>query len=128
MNGANGTVHEMLSADPNLLWERALDLACGDHAMAGRLLEMIVRTNRTTLDSLRESCETASWEEVGSAAHRIAGSARMLERDDLLAMLTQLEAAACKRDVTQASAVIPRVIEALAKLETLIGTALGNNH
>lgn len=88
---------------------------------------MILQTNRSTLDSLRRSFETASWDSVASSAHRIAGSARMLKCDDLIAQLTQLEAAARDRDIALATALLPPLIDAIKRLDVSIGKALDNN-
>ncbi|MFM0508942.1 Hpt domain-containing protein [Paraburkholderia sp. RL17-373-BIF-A] len=126
MKAADAMDHTVFSADAHLLWQKALDLACGDHATAGRLLEMISQTNRTTLDSLCEGSEVACWDSVGSAAHRIAGSARMLECHDLIALLIQLETAARAHDIAAATAVLPCVIDAIEELDVSIAKALGN--
>ncbi|EIF35531.1 Hpt domain-containing protein [Burkholderia sp. Ch1-1] len=112
--------------DPHLLRQKALELAGGDHVTARHLLEMIAQTDRTALAALRDSFKAASWDSVGSAAHRIAGSARMLECHEMLALLTRLEAAARARDVALAAALLPRVADALGELNISIGEALIN--
>ncbi|ACD21174.1 Hpt protein [Paraburkholderia phytofirmans PsJN] len=116
----------VLPVNADSLWNTALDLACGDKAAAARLLEMIAHTNRTTLDTMRKSFEAACWDSVGSAAHRIAGSARMLECDDLIALLIQLETAARARDIAGATAALPCVIDTIERLDVSIVKALGN--
>jgi HPt (histidine-containing phosphotransfer) domain-containing protein len=126
MKAVDGMTHAVYFTDPHSLWDAALELVSGDHVTAGRLLEMIAQTNRATLASLRESFEAASWASVGSAAHRIAGSARMLDCGDLTALLTQLEAAARERDIALAIALLPCVVDAIEELDVSIGKALGH--
>jgi HPt (histidine-containing phosphotransfer) domain-containing protein len=120
--------HTVFPVNADSLWNRALDLACGDHATAARLLEMIAHTNRTTLDALRNSFEASCWDSVGSAAHRITGSARMLACDDLIASLIQVEAATRARDIARATAALPSVIDAIKRLDVSIAKALGNRN
>ncbi|MFM0061230.1 Hpt domain-containing protein [Paraburkholderia phytofirmans] len=112
---------------PHSLWEATLELACGDHATAERLLEMILQTNRSTLGSLRESFKAACWDSVASSAHRIAGSARMLKCDDLIAQLTQLETAARGRDIALATALLPSLIDAIEELDVAIAKTLDSD-
>ena len=115
----------MRCGEPHRLHVKALELTGDDHACARRLLELITETNRTTLMALRDSVETAEWDCVGSAAHRIAGSARMFDCSDLLALLTQLETAAREREAAVATTLLPRVAEAVASLDRSIGSILG---
>lgn len=116
--------HAKTCADFAQLRAKAIELVGDDERAIKRLLELIAETNRTTLASLRENAEAALWELVSSAAHRIAGSARMLDCDALLTLLTQLEAAARGRNRELATALVPRVADALARLDASIETAL----
>jgi HPt (histidine-containing phosphotransfer) domain-containing protein len=104
----------------------ALELAGDDHAVARRLLEMIADTNRTTLASLQDSVAAASWDEVAGAAHRIAGSARLLACGELIALLIDLEAAARERQQAVAGKLLPLVVDALARLGVSIDAAVGD--
>lgn len=120
-----GATNQVVPAgDPSMFRQKALELAGGDQVTARRLLEMIAQTNRTTLAALHDSFRAASWDSVGSAAHRIAGSARMLECHKGITLLTRLEAAARKRDIVLATALLPRVADALGEFDTSIGKAL----
>lgn len=103
---------------------KALELTGGDAFSARRLLTLIVETNRAALAQLHAGFEAATWDSVSSAAHRIAGSARMLECDDLLALLIQLEAAARGREVGTVTALMRSVADALASLDASIGSTL----
>ena len=105
---------------------KALELAGDDQAIAKRLLEMIADTNRTTLAALRDSLAAASWDDVASVAHRIAGSARLLACGELIALLTRLEAAAREREYAVASTLLPLVVDAVAQLNVSIANAVGD--
>ena len=111
-------------SDPRLLREKARELVGDDEHAIRRLLELIVETNRTTLTSLSEHLQAARWEGVGSAAHRIAGSARMLGCDALIALLTDLEAAARAQNSELATALLPVLTDALASIDRSIAHAL----
>ena len=116
--------HGVPAAGPQSFRQKALELAGGDHVTARRLLEMIAQTNRTSLAALHDSFKAASWDSVGSAAHRIAGSARMLECHEGITLLIRLEAAARQRDIALATALLPRVADALGAFNVSIGQAL----
>ncbi|CAD6557693.1 hypothetical protein LMG28727_06418 [Paraburkholderia kirstenboschensis] len=115
---------EISCPDPRLLWGKALDLVGDDEHAAAHLLGLIADTNQTTLASLHEHLQVARWEGVGSAAHRIAGSARMLDCGALIALLTALEAAARAQNSELATALVPVVAEAVATLDKSIAEAL----
>jgi HPt (histidine-containing phosphotransfer) domain-containing protein len=106
------------------LLAKAVELAGGDQVVALHLLEMIVETNEDTLGWLQESIGAESWESVASAAHRIVGSARMLESSELIALFTGLEEAARRQEGVVVGALLPLAIDALAKLNVLIKAAL----
>ncbi|SIO71429.1 Hpt domain-containing protein [Burkholderia sp. GAS332] len=103
---------------------KVLELACGDDVTAVRLLHLIIDTNRTTLTQLCDKLKAGSWEEVSSAAHRIAGSARMLDCFGLIALLTRLEAAAREREAALATALLSLVVDALESLDVSMQEAL----
>ncbi|AXF18697.1 Hpt domain-containing protein [Paraburkholderia caledonica] len=115
---------EISCPDSRLLWEKALNLVGDDEHAAAHLLVLIADTNQTTLASLHEHFEVARWEGVGSAAHRIVGSARMLDCGALIALLTALEAAARAHYSELATALMPVVAEAVATLDKSIAKAL----
>jgi len=109
------------------LYAKALELTGHDLAAATRLLKLIVDTNQSALTWLCDSFAEASWDGVASAAHRIAGSARMLECDELVALLKQLEAAAGGLETKLAAVLRPRVVKALERLNASIQEALDSN-
>ncbi|AFT88876.1 hypothetical protein LMG9964_05860 [Paraburkholderia phenoliruptrix] len=123
-----GGVHSMKAAtfcpDSYFVNARARDLVGDDERAVRRLLELIAETNRSTLASLHQSFEAGRWGELASAAHRMAGSARMLGHDELLAVLSDLEAAARTQDRERATAHMPLIAEALARLGKSIEEAL----
>lgn len=116
--------HALPSGQPSILYAKALELAGHDHVTAARLLKLIVDTNQSTLALLRDSFARTSWDVLGSAAHRLAGSARMLECHELLALLEQLEAVARKQELALVTALLPCVVDALESLDASIQKAL----
>ncbi|WP_236077272.1 Hpt domain-containing protein [Paraburkholderia domus] len=103
---------------------KVLELACGDESAVGHLLRLIVDTNRSALATLRDSYEAQLWDQMGSAAHQIAGSARMLDCGGLIALLTRLEAAAREREIELLKALVPLVATTLESLELSVREAL----
>jgi HPt (histidine-containing phosphotransfer) domain-containing protein len=103
----------------------AAELAGGDLRVARRLLEMIVETNRTTLVLLRDSVDAKAWDLAANAAHRLAGSARMLECDNLVTLINELEAAARARQDVLVSALLSQVVSAVTEFEISVKLALG---
>lgn len=114
-----------LSGDAQALHEKALELAADDQVMAMRLLEMIAETNRTTLASLQAGGRASSWHDVAGSAHRIAGSARLLANGELIALLTELEAAAREERHAEAGVLLRLVVDAVVRLNVSIDAAVG---
>ncbi|WP_345815562.1 Hpt domain-containing protein [Paraburkholderia sp. PREW-6R] len=112
------------AAEYRSLYATALDLVGGDRAAASRVLELVANTNRAGLVSLRESIDKCEWEQVASAAHRIAGSARVLGCTGLLVLLTRLEAAARARERGRIAGIFPLVSHSIDALNTSIEAAL----
>ncbi|MFM0648437.1 Hpt domain-containing protein [Paraburkholderia bryophila] len=96
----------------------------GDHFSARRLLALIVETNRAAVIQLRDGFAAQAWDRVGSAAHRVAGSACLLECTELIAFLTELQVAAREREIATVSALTQRAIDALERLDMSITVAL----
>jgi HPt (histidine-containing phosphotransfer) domain-containing protein len=104
------------------------ELTCGDATVAQHFLRLLVDTNRMTLATLRDAFGASSWAAVASAAHRIAGSMRMLDCAGAIALLVRLEAAAREEDAAFARAILPVVADSLEdldeSLEQLLDTAI----
>jgi HPt (histidine-containing phosphotransfer) domain-containing protein len=115
----------LVPSDGKSLRAKVLELACDDAVAARHLLQMISDTNRATLTLLCDSVEAESWDVAGSAAHRITGSARMLDCRTLIALLIRLEAVARDRDTLLAKALLPLVVNALESLDLSVQKALG---
>jgi HPt (histidine-containing phosphotransfer) domain-containing protein len=94
------------------------ELVCEDATVAQHFIRLLIDTNQSTLDALRDAFGAASWESVASAAHRIAGSMRMLDCADMVALLVRLEAAAHERDAVLARAILLIVANSLESLDT----------
>ncbi|NKJ50367.1 hypothetical protein CIC12_27320 [Burkholderia sp. SG-MS1] len=116
----------MPTYEARALHAKALELACDDHRVAQYLLQMISETNRTALVSLQESVAASSWDAVAGAAHRIAGSARLLDCNELIALLAAIEAAARERQQPVVGTLVPLLVDALTKLKLSIDAAVGD--
>jgi len=110
--------------DSRLLRDNAEQLVGEDERAIKRMLELIAETNRTGLASLQESLEAGCWAEVASAAHRMAGSARMLAHDALIAALSELEMAGREQNRELATTLMPVVADALIHLDKAIEEAV----
>ncbi|MBW9106961.1 Hpt domain-containing protein [Paraburkholderia phenoliruptrix] len=110
--------------DSRLLRDNAEQLVGDDERAIKRMLELIAETNRTGLASLQESFKAGCWAEVASAAHRMAGSARMLGHDALIAALSELEMAGRERNRELATTLMPVVADALIHLDKAIEEAV----
>lgn len=93
------TQEELASLHTNLL-----ELACDDQNTASQLLHLIIETNRSGLTTLRTSYNSELWDGVRSAAHQMAGSARMLNCHGLISLLKRLEVASqeCQHELMTA--------------------------
>jgi chemotaxis protein histidine kinase CheA len=58
-----------------------------------------------------------SWDEIGRAAHRLAGSARMLECAGMIAILSRLETVARERELALARALLQVVAGTIDSLD-----------
>ena len=67
------------AADMNALQERINALALGDHAVARDVTSALIETNHATLLYMSAARHSEAWNELGHAAHRLAGSLRMLQ-------------------------------------------------
>jgi HPt (histidine-containing phosphotransfer) domain-containing protein len=94
------------------------ELSCGDAAIAQHFIRLLIDTNQMTLAALHDAVGASSWEGVASAAHRIAGSMRMLDCVDMVAFLMRLEATAHERDAVLARAILAVVANSLEHLNT----------
>ncbi|MGF6244460.1 HPt (histidine-containing phosphotransfer) domain-containing protein [Paraburkholderia sp. GAS38] len=99
------------------LHARIRELTCDDNAVARHFLRLLIDTNRSTLAELLEAFSTSSWGTVGSGAHRMAGSARMLDCMGLLALLSRLEEAACTHQAALARAILQVIANTLNSLD-----------
>lgn len=102
--------------DANPLQERIDALALGDHAVAQDVTSALIDTNRTTLLYMLAAHERQAWDDLGRAAHRLAGSLRMLQCKRETALALRLERAAFEHDVLGTAPLMPFVIESIAAL------------
>lgn len=105
------------ASEHHALGAKLNELACDDEAVALRLIRLLIDTNGMTLAALRNACAAVSWEEVAGAAHRLAGSARMLDCFGMIALLVRLEAAAHEREIALARAILQVVANTIDSLD-----------
>lgn len=102
------------------LYARIREAVCDDDTVARRVIRLLIDTNRSTLAELRDAVSTTSWDAVGRNAHRLAGSARMLDCLGLLAFLSRLEDAARARQQALAQSVLQVVANTVDNLDALL--------
>jgi HPt (histidine-containing phosphotransfer) domain-containing protein len=105
------------ASERQTLRETIDELACGDEAIAQHFIRLLIDTNSSTLATLRDAFSTLSWDEIGSAAHRLAGSARMLDCGGMIAVLSRLEAVARERELALARALLQVVADTIDSLD-----------
>jgi HPt (histidine-containing phosphotransfer) domain-containing protein len=105
------------ASERHALGAKLNELACGDGTVALHLIRLLIDTNDLTLATLRDAFRTLSWEEVAGAAHRIAGSACMLDCSGMVALLARLETAAREREFALAGAILQVVADTIGSLD-----------
>ncbi|MES2007841.1 MAG: Hpt domain-containing protein [Pseudomonadota bacterium] len=92
-------------------------LAGGDADIVMDLVDSLVETNRTDLEMMRAALADGAWQRFGSGAHRIKGSARILECGALVTLCGRLESVAQFGDLATAQALLPILAPTLAQLD-----------
>jgi HPt (histidine-containing phosphotransfer) domain-containing protein len=118
------------ASELGLLDTKLDELSLGDSAVAQRYIRLLVDTNETTLVVLRDAVRASSWNRIASAAHRLAGSMRLLDCNGMVDLLIRLEAAARVQDAALVGALFPVVVRSLdyldSALDALAARAVGN--
>jgi HPt (histidine-containing phosphotransfer) domain-containing protein len=112
------------AADMNALQERINALALGDRTVARDVTSALIKTNHATLLYMSAARHREAWSELGHAAHRLAGSLRMLQCRGETAMALRLERAALEHDALTAVALLPGVTEAIIALNEKLDALL----
>ncbi|CAN7738759.1 Hpt domain-containing protein [Paraburkholderia sp. SIMBA_054] len=112
------------AADMNALQERINALALGDRTVARDVTSALIKTNHATLLYMSAARHSEAWNELGHAAHRLAGSLRMLQCRGETAMALRLERAALEHDALTAVALLPGVTEAIIALNEKLDALL----
>ncbi|MEM5384283.1 Hpt domain-containing protein [Paraburkholderia phymatum] len=99
-------------------------LALGDHTVARDVTCALIETNRTTLVFMLAARHSEAWDDLGRAAHRLAGSLSMLQRSREIALARRLERAAFERDALTIVALLPFVAEAVDQLNEQLNDLL----
>ena len=112
------------AADMRVLQQRIDALALGDRTVARDVTSALIETNRATLLYMSAARRSESWNELGHAAHRLAGSLRMLQCRWETALALRLERAALEHDALTAVALLPGVTEAITALNEKLDALL----
>lgn len=105
------------------------ELACGDVDMEHHFMRLLIDTNRTTLAALCDAVRHSSWDQMCSAAHKLAGSMRMLDCTNSLAVLVQFETMARQHQRDHVLTVLPVIIDSVGNLESALHSLLaGTEH
>ncbi|AUT72754.1 Hpt domain-containing protein [Paraburkholderia hospita] len=112
------------AADMNALRERINALALGDRTVARDVTSALIKTNHATLLYMSAARHSEAWSELGHAAHRLAGSLRMLQCRRETALALRLERAALEHDALTAVALLPGVTEAITALNEQLDALL----
>lgn len=112
------------AADMNALQERINALALGDRTVARDVTSALIKTNHATLLYMSAARHREAWSELGHAAHRLAGSLRMLQCRGETALALRLERAALEHDALTAVALLPGVTEAITALNEKLDALL----
>ncbi|WP_242680950.1 Hpt domain-containing protein [Paraburkholderia hospita] len=108
----------------NALRERINALALGDRTVARDVTSALIKTNHATLLYMSAARHSEAWSELGHAAHRLAGSLRMLQCRRETALALRLERAALEHDALTAVALLPGVTEAITALNEQLDALL----
>lgn len=92
-------------------------LVGGDANIVRDLVDSLVDINRIDLDMMHAALADGAWQRFGGAAHRIKGSARILECDALVALCGRLESVAQFGDLATAQALLPILAATVEHLE-----------
>ncbi|MBP0594867.1 Hpt domain-containing protein [Paraburkholderia sp. LEh10] len=98
------------------LQQRIDALAIGDRAVARDVTRALIETNRATLQYMWAARHAGLWGDLGRAAHRLAGSLRMLRCNREIALTLRLERAALERDARRVDGLLPIVTQAVDQL------------
>ena len=112
------------AADMRVLQQRIDALALGDRTVARDVTSALIETNRATLLYMSAARHSESWNELAHAAHRLAGSLRMLQCRWETALALRLERAALEHDALTAVALLPGVTEAITALNEKLDALL----
>ena len=112
------------AADMNALRERINALALGDRTVARDVTSALIKTNHATLLYMSAARHREAWSELGHAAHRLAGSLRMLQCRGETALALRLERAPLEHDALTAVALLPDVTEAITALNEKLDALL----
>ncbi|GJH06260.1 Hpt domain-containing protein [Paraburkholderia terrae] len=112
------------AADVHALQERIDALALGDRTVARDVTSALIETNHATLLYMSAARDQEAWNELGHAAHRLAGSLRMLQCEREIALALRLERAALEQDALTAAALLPGLTEAITALNEQLDTLL----
>ncbi len=110
------------AADADGLWPMLDSLTGGDADVRAELVQSLADTNAEDLARLAEACHVRNWEEARAMAHRIKGTARMLNCHAMVAVSQSMENAAAHADGASTVALLRLLTAAVHRLLAVLST------
>jgi HPt (histidine-containing phosphotransfer) domain-containing protein len=80
------------------------------------LVQSLVLTNTEDLAALSAACHARDWDQARAMAHRIKGTARMLDCQATVAVCQAIETASIRQDGDTVTALVPLLTQAIQRL------------
>jgi HPt (histidine-containing phosphotransfer) domain-containing protein len=117
----------LIVSDRRSLKARVDTLACGDDAIAGEFMRILIDTNRDALASLYDAACGAQWAEFGKVAHRLNGSLKLIRCGNVIRLASRMEQAARCGDAAKARAILPVFASVVQSLNAVMEQMLGRS-
>lgn len=104
------------AADGERLWPALDALTGGDADIRMELVQSLVLTNTEDLAALSAACHALDWDQARAMAHRIKGTARMLDCQATVAVCQAIETASIRQDGDTVTALVPLLTQAIQRL------------
>ncbi|GMG92831.1 hypothetical protein Cmtc_40510 [Cupriavidus sp. TKC] len=110
------------AADAARLWPALDALTGGDADIRTELVQSLVLTNTEDLAALLAACDARDWDQARAMAHRIKGTARMLDCHATVAVCQAIESASIRQDGDTVTALVPLLTQAIQRLLAALAT------
>jgi len=97
----------------------------GDAVMARELVEDLLPSARSDIETIRRAADSLLLSEVGAVSHKLKGSVALVGARDLMALCAELQAAAKGGDKLLVGSLAVRLEGCLQEVEAALQTLLG---